>query len=155
METMQHKPAGRESAAGRSGQEEILKEKYAELRMSAAQIKQMQQQLETLQEKRQELETAAANIDELKNSQKNTRILAPISDGMFIRATLDNSQELIVNVGGDVCVKKTADEAKAMLAGKLREFIGYQESMIEEFTKLTDHAERLEKELGEMLQDEA
>ena len=144
----------KEADGSKSSKDETLKDRYAELRMASAQIKQLQQQLEAVEEKRQELGTAAESLDSLKSAQKKAKLLAPVTEGIFASATLDNTEELIVNVGSNVCVKKTVDEAKALLTAKQHELLGYQESMLEELNKLTDHAEALEKELGQMLQEE-
>ncbi len=141
-----------ETRSSQDKNDDMLKDKYAELRMASVQIKQLQQQLEALDEKRQELENAMASLDELKGSQKKAKMLAPVTEGMFISATLDNNDELIVNVGGNVCVRKTIEEAKGMLKEKQQEISGYQESMLEELNRLTDQAAGLEAELGQMLQ---
>ena len=142
----------KESGSQKNRNDEILKDKYAELRMASVQIKQLQQQLEALDEKRQELENAITSLDSLKSSQKKAKMLAPITEGMFVSATLDSGDELIVNVGGNVCVKKTVEEAKGMLKERLQEVSGYQENMLEELSKLTDQAAGIEGELGQMMQ---
>ena len=91
---------------------------------------------------------------QMVSAQKKAKLLAPVTEGIFASATLDNTEELVVNVGSNVCVKKTVGEAKALLTAKQQELLGYQESMLEELNKLTDHAEALERELGQMLQEE-
>ncbi|MBI2144203.1 prefoldin subunit alpha [Candidatus Woesearchaeota archaeon] len=134
--------------------EDTLKNKYAEFRLAAAQIKQLQEQLQALEEKRGELGTAAGTLDELKGTEKKARMLVPVSDGMFASATLDSNEELIVNVGSDVCVKKTVEEAKDLLNAKLKELTSYQEELLGELQRLTENADKLEKELGDMLKEE-
>lgn len=141
------------SPAKESSKDEMLKDKYAELRMASLQIKQLQEQLEALDAKRQELENAMTSLDELKGSQKKAKMLAPVTEGMFLSATLESNEELIVNVGGNVCVKKTVEQAKGMLKERLQELSGYQESMLEELNKLTDQATGIEAELGQMMQE--
>lgn len=133
--------------------EEALKEKYAEFRLAAAQIKQAQEQLQAVEEKKQELEEAAAAISKLKEAQKGTKMLVPVTSGIFASATLDKNDELLVNVGNNVCVNKTAEEAGEILKAKLLELTGYQESMLEELNRLTNQADKLERELGQMLQN--
>ncbi len=135
--------------------EEALKQKYAELRVAAGQIKQLQQQLEAIEEKKQELAGAISSIEELKKSGQGVKMLAPVTDGIFAKATFDGGNELIVNVGSDICVKKTADEAVQLLQAKVHELTGFQESVLEELNMLTDHANMLETELGQMLGEEA
>ena len=143
-----------EGGSQKTTKENILKDKYAELRLASVQIKQLQQQLEALDEKRQELENAITSLDELKGSHKKAKMLAPITEGMFVSATLDSGDELIVNVGGNVCVRKTVEEVKGMLKERLQEVSGYQENMLEELNKLTDQAAGLEGELGQMMQEQ-
>ncbi len=137
-----------------SEKEELMKEKYAELRMAAAEIKQLQQQLEAVEEKKQELEAASASLGELKKTKEKTRMLAPITEGIFIKASVESSNELLVNVGSNICVKKTIDETRQMLEAKAREISSYQESLLDELTKVTEQADSLEAELGKMLQEE-
>jgi prefoldin alpha subunit len=133
--------------------EETLQEKYAEFRLAAAQIKQAQEQLQAIEEKKQELEEADAAISKLKEAQKGTKMLVPVTSGIFARATLDKSDEMLVNVGSNVCVNKTAEEAGEILKAKLLELTRYQESMLKELNTLTDQADKLERELGQMLQN--
>jgi prefoldin alpha subunit len=136
----------------KSDNEEAVKGKYSELQMAAAQIKQMEERLEALEGKKQEIEASYSSLDELNKSSVKTKMLAPVADGMFASAILENNNELIVNVGSDICVKKTVEEAKALLGQKLQEIAKYQEDMLEEMARLTDQASMLEKELGEMVQ---
>jgi prefoldin alpha subunit len=131
--------------------EEAVKAKYAELRMATSQIRQMQQQIDAVEEQRAELEGAVGAIADLSNAKPKTKMLAPLTDGIFVSATLDSSSELIVNVGGNVCVKKTPAEAGELLNAKQQELVSFQEAMLEELNKLTDSAARLEKELAQML----
>lgn len=140
-------------AAPSAAEQELLKEKYAELRMATRQIKQLEQQLEAIGEKKQELEAAGESLNDLKKAEKNTKLLTPISEGMFVSATLENNTELVVNVGSNVCVKKTVDEAKAMLRDRQQELLNMQEAMLEELNKLTDQATTLESELGQLLKE--
>ncbi len=136
------------------GKEEQMKEKYAEFRMAMAQIKQVQEQLQAVEEKKQELEDAEAGVSQLKGASKGTKMLAPITDGIFIKATLEDTDEVLVNVGSDICVNKTVDEASQILKEKQHELMNYHELMLEELNKLTDNANRLERELGQLVGEE-
>ena len=133
--------------------EDAMKEKYAEFRLAAAQIKQVQEQLQAVEEKKQELEEAAESVSKLNETGKGTKLLVPVTSGIFASATMDKSDELVVSVGNNVCVKKTAEEAENMLKAKLLELTGYEEGIIEELNKLTDQANEIEKVLGLMLQE--
>lgn len=134
--------------------EDVLKDKYAEFRLAAAQVKQLQEQLEAVEEKRQELEEASESLSQLKTAKKGAKTLVPVTSGIFATAALDNAAEVLVNVGSNVCVKKKVDDAAGMLKAKMHELMGFQERMLEELNRLTDQADSLEKELGHMLQEE-
>ena len=141
---------GGNNAGKNSGKDEILKEKYAEFRMAMAQIKQVQEQLEAVEQKKQELEEAEAGVSQLKQASKGTKMLAPVTDGIFVEAVLGNTDEVLINVGSNVCVKKTVEGASSILKAKQHELVSYQEMMLEELNKLTDSANRLEKEIGQL-----
>ena len=138
-----------------AGTEDVLKEKYAEFRMAMAQIKQVQEQLEAVEQKKQELEDAAEGVSQLKNASKGAKMLAPVTDGIFVKTTLESTDEVLVNVGSDICVKKTVEEATSILRAKQQELMSYHELMLEELNKLTDTANMLEKELGRLVGQDA
>ena len=147
--------ANEKTGGSEAASEEVLKEKYAEFRMAMAQIKQVQEQLEAVEQKKQELEDAADGVSQLKNASKGAKMLAPVTDGIFVKTTLESTDEVIVNVGGDICVKKTVEEATAILKAKQQELMSYHELMLEELNKLTDTANMLEKELGRLVGQDA
>ena len=133
---------------------ENLKEKYAEFRVAMAHIRQMQEQLEAVEQKKHDLEEAEAGVSQLKQARKGAKMLAPVTDGIFVKATLEDTDEVLVNVGSDVCVKKTVEEAGKILKEKRQELMSYQEMMLEELNKLTDSAHQLEKELGQLVEED-
>lgn len=123
-----------------------------ELQMAAEQIKQIQNQMQALEAKGQELETSIQSFAELKG-QKSAEILAPITEGIFLKAELKNDSEVIVNIGAGICVKKTVEEAKKMLVDRQTELNHYAEGMTADVQKIGEAMQKLEKELSSMVQE--
>ena len=84
-----------------------LQKKYLEFQLLDQQLKQTQKQAQLL--------------EELKDVKPGSEILVPVSNGMFAKATLTDSHELIVNVGSGAAVPKTIEAAQQMLAKQLDE----------------------------------
>lgn len=80
-------------------------------------------ELENLEEHQQELKQTIKAIDELKEGE----ILTPLATGIFMKAKIE-STEFIINVGSNVAVKKSAQDAKSLLYVQLEELdkIGHQ-----------------------------
>jgi len=133
--------------------EEEIRQKYLELQMGAEQMKQMQTQLQTVEAKSQELHANIESFDELKG-QKDTGILTPIAEGIFLKAELKSDSHVIVNVGAGVCVKKTIEGAKKMLRERHLELENYSKEIISEVEKLAAGMKGLEEQLGSMIKQD-
>ncbi len=95
--------------------EKDLQQKYLELQMLSAQIKQLQKAAALLDEQAQEIAIVTEGLDELKKVGKGNEILVPISSGIFAKGELKESSELIVSVGSNVAVAKTSEDTKKLL----------------------------------------
>jgi len=115
--------------------EEELREHYVQMQMLDGQVKQISQQLQQIEMHKMEIISTKEALENIKNSEKNAEMLAPISQGIFVKAKIADTENFIVNVGGNVAVPKTIEETKVLLDKQIREM------------------ERAENELGEHLQN--
>ena len=130
--------------------EEEIRQKYVELQMAAEQMKQMQAQLQALEAKSAELEANMQSFEELKG-QKSAELLAPIAEGIFLKAELKNEEEVIVNAGAGVCVRKSVEEAKKMLLERRDELNDYVRELTQQIENGAESMRNLEEELGKMV----
>ncbi|MDD5133399.1 MAG: prefoldin subunit alpha [Candidatus Nanoarchaeia archaeon] len=104
-----------------SDQEQILQQKYIELQMLDQQIKQVQQQHSILQQQVEELMRLDIDLDDLTKVKENSKAFFPLSAGVFVEGSINNTKELLINVGADVSVKKTIPEAKSLIQEQIKE----------------------------------
>lgn len=117
-------------------QEEILKQ-------MSSQFGQLQQYVEKLDINLSELASLKESLKEFEKTKKGSKIYAPIANGIFVEATLDDSSTFLVNVGKGIVVKKTIKEtldlikkqeeeisiAKVEADKKVNEFMNYFQQM--------------------------
>ena len=131
------------------GDDEI-RQKYLELQIGAEQMKQMHSQLQAVEAKSQELELNIRNLESIKGSN-NAAMLAPVAEGIFLRAELKSDAEVIVNAGAGVCVKKTIGEAAGILKEKKAELNQYARELSIELEMASEGMRKLEEELNSMI----
>lgn len=132
---------------------EELKQKYMELQMIAEQIKQLQQQAQILEEQSVELNMTLQGLEDLEKTKKDKEILVPISTGIFTKAELKAGQDLIVNVGGNVLVKKDVKTTKEMTKDRIETVEKYQNDTLENLQKLAARANELEEDLTKLTEE--
>jgi prefoldin alpha subunit len=125
------------------------REHLVELRMIDQEIKEIQQQMEALEAQNNEIAAVQQAIDEIKNENKGKEILVPIAGGIFIKALLDDTSKLILNVGAGTTVEKTPEEAKNLLEQQRNEIASIEVNMTQRLHELVDRAVQLQGLLKE------
>jgi len=130
--------------------EKKVEEKYVQLQMLQQQVEQITEYLERLQTQQKELDNSIEALAELQKTRINTEILAPLANGIFLKAELKDNQNLVVNVGAEVTVEKTIPEVISLLQEqkeKISENIKEAESV---FQQLQEQGRRMYQDLGEV-----
>ena len=129
--------------------ETISEEKYRQLQQLQQQVEQITEYVEKMQGQQKELDASIEALSELQKTNINTEILAPIANGIFLKAGLTDNQRLVVNVGAEVTVEKNIPEVLSLLAEqkeKIAENISEAETVLQE---LYEQGKRLYQESGE------
>ncbi|MFH1399524.1 MAG: prefoldin subunit alpha [Candidatus Woesearchaeota archaeon] len=132
-------------------QEEELKEKYYELQMIQEHLKQLQQQAEALDEQYNELGGAFRAIEDIEKSKPGEEILLPISSGIFLKASIKDSKDLLVNVGTNVLVKKDTEKTKEILKDRIKTVTEYRKETALNSESLGARAKTLDKQLKKLV----
>jgi len=127
-----------------------LRQLYLQMQVYQKQMKQVEEQLEGVNRKEGEIHFIKETMDEIKKAEKGKKILVPISNGIFIKAQVDNTEDLLVNVGSDVIVKKDIEETKKMMDAQLIELKKFQNSMEAEMDSLDIKIRQIENEFKEI-----
>jgi prefoldin alpha subunit len=132
-------------------QHKKLQEKYLELQLVDQQMKQLQKQVEAVEKQVGEIEEVNQSLDELAKSKTGSEMWVPISNGIFLKAKLEDNQKLGVNVGGNTVVTKDIPSTKKMLEEQAVEMRKFQEEMVGQFQKMAERAAELQSELQDLV----
>jgi prefoldin alpha subunit len=143
---MVRKIEGKKNDDNSSNKKESEQNKYVQLQMVDQQARQLQQYLQTFDQQLLEIRSVIASLNELAKLKKGDSILAPIANGIFVKAKLEDSQEVRVNVGNNTVVTKTIGNAVKMLEGQEAEINQYKSDVLAKFDELLKQAEALQKE---------
>jgi len=121
-------------------QEQDWQEKYQQFQMLQEHIEEMTHHVHMLSQQSEELEISKNALIELAKTAEGTEILAPISDGIFIKSNLVDNKKVIVNVGSNTTVERTIPEAVTLLEQeheKLRKRVVDAEAMLQNLHQKT------------------
>jgi len=128
--------------------DEVKKEseqnKYLQLQLIDQQARQLQQYLQTFDQQLLEIKSVINSINELSKLKKGDTILAPIANGIFIKAKLEDNKEVRMNVGNNTVVAKSIESAIMMLQGQEAEITQYRSEVIAKLDELIKQAESLQ-----------
>ena len=126
--------------------EEEKQQKYLQLQMLDQQIKQMQQYLQTFDQQLVEIRNVITSLKELSKLKKGDQILAPLASGIFVKAKLENNNEVRVNVGTNTVVTKSVENAVKMLQEQEAEITQYRSDTLVKFNEIIKQAEALQSQ---------
>nr|MBT4247406.1 prefoldin subunit alpha [Candidatus Woesearchaeota archaeon] len=101
---------------------------------------QMTHHVQMLGQQSEELEISKNALVELTKTETGTEILAPLSNGIFIKSNLVDNKKVIVNVGSNTTVERTIPEAVALLEKehiKIRTRVVEAEAMLQDLHQQT------------------
>lgn len=110
-------------------------DRYMQFQQLQQQLEQIAEFVERLRQQQLEIQTSIAALEELKETKINTEILAPIANGIFLKAELKDNASLIVNIGAEVAAEKTVPEVVRLLEeqkDRITENISEAESVLEQ-----------------------
>lgn len=127
--------------------EKQAQEMYMEYQMLDQSIKKMQAQLEAITNQLMEAASTNNAIDELDKIKSGREIFVPISSGIFIKATIKETSDLLVNVGAGAVVQKGRASAKKLVQTQIEEMKKIHERMVSELEKMAGRAGEIEQAL--------
>ncbi len=122
-----------------------MKNEEIEMQMLNSQAQMIAEQMERIDAACTEIDGIKNNLDSLKNTKKETEILSPISNGIFVKAGIKDNEKLLVNVGGGVVVEKTVEEAKNLLDARIIEMEEAKDKLAAQMQKIEEKLSKLEK----------
>ncbi|MBI2558437.1 prefoldin subunit alpha [Candidatus Woesearchaeota archaeon] len=131
--------------------EKKAQEMYLQFQAIEQNIKQLEKQLEVVTHQLMELSVTSSGLDELDTIKAGKDIFVPLSSGIFAKAVIKDTSELLVNVGANVIVKKDNVSTKRLIQNQVEEIRRIQKQIIDELEKMTGYAAQLEMQLQGIL----
>ena len=95
-------------------------------------IQQIQEQLGSVEAQIQEFEKIINDIDEYTKTKEDSEILAPISNGIFVKAKILDTKTFTINVGSDTLVEKTPEQTTNIMHGQIKNLQNFRDELLEE-----------------------
>ena len=131
--------------------ERKVQEKYIELKTLEQHIKELQSQLEMVTNQLFELTVTSNSIGEFSKINSGKEVFVPLSSGIFAKAAIKDTSELLVNVGANIVVKKDIASTKKLIQDQAEEIKKVQSRMVNELEKIANHAAQLESQLQSLV----
>lgn len=128
-----------------------------ELQKLGIEMRLLEQTAEALQSRMTMVNTAAndllyaqATLQGLEKEAEKSEILVPIGGTSYIRAKLDNLDQVIVGMGAGVSIEKTREEAKEIIKKRLEDLDKTRKSIQQQYTQVAERI-NLDRERAEAL----
>jgi len=131
--------------------EKKAQELYMQLQMIQENAKQIYKQLQVAEGQLMELVMTSQSLDDFRQIKEKTEIFVPLNSGIFAKAELKKADELLVNVGANVVVKKDISSTKKLVERQVEQLRDIRERMVSDLKKLTMQGGMIEEELQKLV----
>lgn len=114
----------------------MSEEKQQLLHHLSMQLQQLEQYMRMLEEQTQELALARESMQSIQTIKPGTETYVPLTNGIYVKATLDTTNEFLMNIGNNVITAQTPAQAEALLAEQEEELVRAQENLSKQFSDL-------------------
>jgi prefoldin alpha subunit len=123
------------------------REKLIEIELINQQGSEIQQYLQHLDTQLQEIGSVISALDDLTGVKQGSEVLLPVTSGIFVKGTIHDGKNLIVNVGENTMVEKSIDETKDLLAKQKAEIETYRRDMMAQFQQMITRLSELKDDI--------
>lgn len=117
---------------------------YPQLQELQEGMQQVQQQLQLLLQQKAELEQLTDALHELKKHSGKKDVLVPFGAGIYLKAEIKDSSNVLLNVGAGVTVEKDIDATLVLIEKQSKELITIEGSMQEELAHIRQQLQFLQ-----------
>lgn len=118
-------------------------EMQIQMQMMAQQIAQLEQQLGAINENITNISSIREAIVDICKAKNNTEILAPVSNGIFIKAKLIDNNSFLVNTGDGTTVEKNKQEVLQILDDQIIQMNNVELELTNNINKLNIQLSKL------------
>ncbi len=123
--------------------EDVLKYQFL-----AQQAQTIEQQTQLVHQQIEELEDLQRNLEEFKHTQKGSNSFVALGPGVFVEATIQDTQNIHISVGAGTLIKKTVQEAKEITAKQIKDLQSIDKELHEQQEKIMKEVEKMQQGLN-------
>jgi len=121
-----------------SKNEEEFRRLNLELRLLEQTAETLQSRMNMINAAATDLRYAQTTLEELDKENEKSELLVPVGGTSYIRARLDNPNQIIVGMGAGVSVEKTREEAKEIIKKRLEDLEKARTSVQQQFAQVAE-----------------
>ena len=129
--------------------EKEIQQKYLEFQMFQQQLEQITQYLRELDMKLGEYVLTKKGLSDLEKVKVGSEIFAPIAPGIFVKAELKDTNELLVNIGANISAIKDRSQAIKLIDRQIEAVQQTQAQLNDKVVQINEQAQKLAKEFKE------
>lgn len=132
-----------------SGGEEELQQLSQQLQEVESELESLQAQIQTLRQRKGDVDEA---IEAIQTLESGSSVQVPVGGGAYVRATVDDIDEVIVTIGSDYAAEREQDGAVTLLEERKDNIDDRIEELNEAVAELEAQGEELSQEAQQRLQ---
>ena len=130
-----------------------LQRAYMEMQAIDQQLKMAGQQIAALDQQVEEINTISGSVGDMGGVSSGTELFVPLANGIFAKAKLADSKELLVNVGAGIVVPKSVADVRSLLSEQVERVLAARKDVNEKMEELAKHSKKLQARLGKLIED--
>lgn len=137
--------------AGENRQER-LQEIVGQLEYGRQQLEALNKQIQMIDVTVMDLKSTMLAIEGISQNKVGSELIVSIGSGSYVKAKLADNQKILVGVGGDISLEKSASEAKEILEGRVKSLTGSLEGLQKSAVELSRRISGLNQEAETLMQ---
>ena len=133
--------------------EKKAQELYTQLQMYNENAKQIHKQLQMVEGQYVELAGTSQSLKEFRKTAKGSKILVPLSSGIFVPAELSDNDNLVVNVGANVAVSKNVESTLKLIDRQVEQLKELRDKMALDLNRIVTRGSMIEEELKKLVSE--
>jgi len=131
--------------------QEKLNAKYLEFQMLEQQLKELEDYSLKIKEQLNNALGVEEALKDFKKLEKGKEILAPVGEGIFLKAKLVDNKNLKINIGSDCVVTKSVKEVENLIKKEREEIEKVYKNIMDEIQKILTRVSQLDNEINRLM----
>ena len=121
------------------------------LEMYKEQIESLTNQSQIIQAMIEEYNRTKITLDKISNVEDGTEVLLSVGGGAFVNANVKDTKKVVYNIGADIMVEKTLEEAVKSIDERIDLLYNNLQKVVETTQKLEEAATQISEKVQDMM----